>query len=58
MTNSDAILARLMGLHPKVIDLSLDRMQRILAALGDPQQRIPPVIHIAGTNGKIGRAHV
>ena len=52
MTTSDAILARLMGLHPKVIDLSLDRMHRILAALGDPQDRIPPVIHIAGTNGK------
>ncbi|UFS65340.1 bifunctional folylpolyglutamate synthase/dihydrofolate synthase [Paracoccus denitrificans] len=52
MTSSDAILARLMQLHPKVIDLSLDRMHRILAALGDPQRRIPPVIHIAGTNGK------
>lgn len=49
---SDAILARLMALHPKIIDLSLDRMQRILAALGNPQDRIPPVIHIAGTNGK------
>ena len=52
MTTSDAILARLMGLHPKVIDLSLDRMLRILEALGNPQDRIPPVIHIAGTNGK------
>lgn len=52
MTTSDQILARLMGLHPKVIDLSLDRMQRILAALGNPQHRIAPVIHIAGTNGK------
>ncbi|MFT4013382.1 MAG: folylpolyglutamate synthase/dihydrofolate synthase family protein [Paracoccus sp. (in: a-proteobacteria)] len=50
--NSDTILARLMGLHPKVIDLSLERMHRLLAALGDPQKRIPPVIHIAGTNGK------
>lgn len=50
--SSDSILARLMGLHPKVIDLSLDRMHRILDALGNPQQRIPPVIHIAGTNGK------
>ena len=49
---SDAILARLMALHPKIIDLSLDRMQRILASLGNPQDRIPPVIHIAGTNGK------
>ena len=52
MTTSDAILARLMELHPKVIDLSLERMHRILAALGNPQDRIPPVIHVAGTNGK------
>ncbi|UFM65046.1 bifunctional folylpolyglutamate synthase/dihydrofolate synthase [Paracoccus sp. MA] len=52
MTSSDAILARLMQLHPKVIDLSLDRMHRILAALGHPERRIPPAIHIAGTNGK------
>ncbi|MDO5658237.1 MAG: folylpolyglutamate synthase/dihydrofolate synthase family protein [Paracoccus sp. (in: a-proteobacteria)] len=50
--SSDAILERLMSLHPKVIDLSLDRMHRILAALGNPQDRLPPVIHIAGTNGK------
>jgi len=41
-----------MALHPKIIDLTLDRMWRILAALGDPQQALPPVIHIAGTNGK------
>lgn len=52
MTGSDAILARLMQLHPKVIDLSLDRMHRILEALGNPERRIPPAIHIAGTNGK------
>ena len=52
MGGSDAILSRLMALHPKVIDLSLDRMWRILSALGDPQNRLPPVIHIAGTNGK------
>ncbi|MBM3605796.1 MAG: bifunctional folylpolyglutamate synthase/dihydrofolate synthase [Alphaproteobacteria bacterium] len=52
MSQSDAILARLMALHPKVIDLSLDRMHRLLAALGHPERRIPPVIHIAGTNGK------
>lgn len=49
---SDAILDRLMALHPKIIDLSLDRMHRILAALGHPERRIPPVIHVAGTNGK------
>lgn len=41
-----------MALHPKVIDLSLDRMHRLLAALGNPERAIPPVIHIAGTNGK------
>src|SRR5258705_2369872 len=52
MTHVDAILARLLALHPKRIDLSLDRMWRILDALGRPERRIPPVIHIAGTNGK------
>lgn len=52
MDHSDAILQRVMGLHPKIIDLSLDRMHDLLARLGDPQRRIPPVIHIAGTNGK------
>lgn len=52
MSRSDVILERLMSLHPKVIDLSLDRMHRILAALGNPQHNIPPVIHVAGTNGK------
>lgn len=41
-----------MTLHPKVIDLTLDRVHRLLAALGDPERRLPPVIHIAGTNGK------
>ncbi len=49
---SDAILERMMTLHPKVIDLTLDRMERLLAALGNPERSIPPVIHIAGTNGK------
>jgi dihydrofolate synthase/folylpolyglutamate synthase len=48
----DAALARLQALHPKLIDLSLDRMLRLCAALGDPQTRLPPVIHVAGTNGK------
>lgn len=52
MTGSDVILERLMSLHPKVIDLTLDRMWRILDALGNPQDAMPPVIHIAGTNGK------
>lgn len=48
----DAVLDRLTRLHPKVIDLSLDRVLRLLAALGNPQDRLPPVIHVAGTNGK------
>ena len=51
-TTSDAILERMMKLHPKVIDLTLDRMWRCLAAVGDPHLAIPPVIHVAGTNGK------
>lgn len=46
------ILDRLLALHPKEIDLSLGRMHRLLAALGHPERRLPPVIHIAGTNGK------
>jgi dihydrofolate synthase/folylpolyglutamate synthase len=48
----DAALARLQALHPKLIDLSLERMQRLCTALGEPQTRLPPVIHVAGTNGK------
>jgi dihydrofolate synthase/folylpolyglutamate synthase len=52
MTHVDAILARLLALHPKRIDLSLDRMWRILDALGHPERKLPPVIHVAGTNGK------
>ena len=43
---------RLMTLHPKGFDLSLDRIIRLLGRLGDPHLRLPPVIHIAGTNGK------
>ncbi|MFK7941636.1 MAG: folylpolyglutamate synthase/dihydrofolate synthase family protein [Paracoccaceae bacterium] len=49
---SDAILARLLSLHPKIIDLVLDRVRRLLGALGNPERALPPVIHIAGTNGK------
>jgi dihydrofolate synthase/folylpolyglutamate synthase len=49
---SDVILHRMMALHPKIIDLTLDRVWRLLAALGDPQRALPPVIHVAGTNGK------
>jgi dihydrofolate synthase/folylpolyglutamate synthase len=50
--SSDALLDRMMTLHPKVIDLTLDRVHRLLAKLGHPERSIPPVIHIAGTNGK------
>lgn len=49
---SDVILDRMMTLHPKVIDLTLGRVERLLAALGNPERAIPPVIHLAGTNGK------
>jgi len=52
MTEVDAIIARLLSLHPKRIDLTLDRMGRILEQLGHPERRLPPVIHVAGTNGK------
>ncbi len=48
----DAMLARLLALHPKRIDLSLGRIERLLAALDHPERRLPPVIHVAGTNGK------
>ena len=43
---------RLLELHPKIIDLSLERMERLLARLGNPERKLPPTIHIAGTNGK------
>jgi dihydrofolate synthase/folylpolyglutamate synthase len=46
------LLERLLALHPRLIDLSLDRMWRLLAALDHPQDKAPPIIHIAGTNGK------
>ncbi len=52
MAVSDAILTRLLSLHPKIIDLSLDRMHRILQRLGHPEKNLPPIIHIGGTNGK------
>jgi len=42
----------MMSLHPKIIDLTLDRVWRLLNALGNPERHLPPVIHIAGTNGK------
>ncbi len=52
MSAHDEIIARLLTLHPKRIDLSLDRMWRILDRLDHPERRLPPVIHVAGTNGK------
>ncbi|WP_333610953.1 folylpolyglutamate synthase/dihydrofolate synthase family protein [Brevundimonas bullata] len=48
----DPISQRLLARHPQRIDLSLDRMRALCAALGDPQDRLPPVVHVAGTNGK------
>ena len=52
VSTSDVILERLTKLHPKLIDLSLDRTWRLLGALGHPERALPPVFHIAGTNGK------
>ena len=52
MKRSEAVLTRLKTLHPRVIDLSLDRIARLLADLGCPEQALPPVVHVAGTNGK------
>jgi dihydrofolate synthase/folylpolyglutamate synthase len=48
----DPISERLRARHPQRIDLSLERMRALCAALGDPQDRLPPVVHVAGTNGK------
>ncbi|WP_375451206.1 bifunctional folylpolyglutamate synthase/dihydrofolate synthase [uncultured Devosia sp.] len=52
MSRTDAILKRLSRLHPKLIDMGLERLNRLLEDLGNPQDHIPPVIHVAGTNGK------
>ncbi|MGD1923584.1 MAG: bifunctional folylpolyglutamate synthase/dihydrofolate synthase [Paracoccaceae bacterium] len=49
---SDVVLERLLALHPKKIDLVLDRVWRLLNAVGNPERNLPPVVHIAGTNGK------
>jgi dihydrofolate synthase / folylpolyglutamate synthase len=49
---SDRVLERLGRLHPRLIDLSLGRVERLLAALGNPQDKLPQVVHVAGTNGK------
>jgi dihydrofolate synthase / folylpolyglutamate synthase len=48
----DQIAARLERLHPRLIDLSLDRLRVLLARLDHPEKRLPPIIHVAGTNGK------
>jgi len=50
--SNDSILKRLTRLHPKIIDLTLGRVEVLLARLGDPHHRLPPVVHVAGTNGK------
>ncbi len=50
--SSDRLLARMLELHPKLIDLTLDRVHRLLEATGHPERALPPVIHVAGTNGK------
>lgn len=52
MESSDAVIARFLALHPKAVDLSLGRIERLLKELGNPQKRLPPTIHVAGTNGK------
>ena len=49
---SDRVLERLLALHPKRIDLVLDRIERLLVALDHPERRLPPVVHVTGTNGK------
>ncbi len=50
--SADPILERLKTLHPKAIDMSLDRVRALMRALGDPQDALAPVVHVAGTNGK------
>jgi dihydrofolate synthase/folylpolyglutamate synthase len=52
MPTSDHVLAELKTLHPRLIDLSLGRIERLLGKLGHPERKLPPVVHIAGTNGK------
>ncbi|WP_419903275.1 bifunctional folylpolyglutamate synthase/dihydrofolate synthase [Kiloniella sp.] len=52
MRRSDVVLERLSLLHPKIIDLSLGRVERLLALFDHPEEKLPPVIHVAGTNGK------
>lgn len=52
LSEAEQVINELMTLHPKGYDMTLGRMRRLLHVLGNPQQRLPPVIHVAGTNGK------
>jgi dihydrofolate synthase / folylpolyglutamate synthase len=52
VAQSDIVLERVMRLHPKIIDLGLGRVQALLDRLGNPERDLPPVVHVAGTNGK------
>ena len=52
MDANSPILERVAALHPKRIDLSLGRLERLLETLDHPENKLPPVIHVAGTNGK------
>jgi len=52
VTANDPIVQRLMSHHPRVITLGLERIERLLLRLGSPQKKLPPLIHVAGTNGK------
>ena len=52
VTPLDDLLARFTALHPRIIDLSLGRIERLMTALGNPERKLPPVVHVAGTNGK------
>lgn len=52
MDSLDGLLSHLFTLHRKSIELSLGRIERLLAALGSPEERVPPIVHVAGTNGK------
>lgn len=49
---SDTSPERIMAAYPALIDLTLDRVTALLGDLGNPQDRLPPVVHVAGTNGK------
>ena len=52
LSKFDTVLAQLTALHPKKIDLGLGRIERVLKTLGNPHLKLPPAVHIAGTNGK------